>query len=235
LVDSLAVKTNQYREFATRWRMAGMRPVEAAVERSRGSYRGTLRGRWPVTRAVLVFRDRSFRLDDLLKPGVPVQLRSEVQSQGTSLFLQQKADRLANREPDPSVWGGADDEPEEQTSADDVFNDVCLSTFYEMYRRQTIVRGDNDRGVALMRNQWSRPLDLTHLADLGYGVLIGMADADVPDGVLVNGRTPEERTRLVIFRQVIAPGPERRNPLMPRPDFRPRLPGDRRGGPVLVP
>lgn len=222
LIDSLAVKSNQYREFSTRWRMACKRPVVATVERSRGSYRGTLRSRWPVTRAVLMFRDRSFRLDDMLRPGVTVQLRSEVQSQSTPMFLQKKADRLAKGEPDLGGWGSApDDEPEVKTSADEVFDDVCLSTFYEMFRRRKIVRSAPDQSVALSRNHWSRSLDLTYLADLGYGVLIGLTDADVPDGVLVNGQIPGERTRLVIFRQVIAPGPARRNPLMPRPDFRP--------------
>ena len=94
---------------------------------------------------------------------------------------------------------------EAKTSAQEVFNDVCLSTCYEAYRRKPLEpEREQPFGQAqLSRTGWARSLDLTHLLDVGRLILVGEAELDVPDGILVRGRMPKDTRRLVIFRQVI--------------------------------
>ena len=89
-----------------------------------------------------------------------------------------------------------------------IFQDICLSSFYEFYRRSPVKErpdGDKKRRYHVSRNDAARRLDLSHMLDSGYAVLIGVAEIELPDGLIIDGRevVAETEDRLVVFRQVV--------------------------------
>ena len=207
-VEDLPVKSNQFRSFASRWRSDGALPVSASVRRRGSGFAGTLTPARAVRRAVLIGRENTRVFDEGLAAGEAAAVDGGARTMATSRYLRELAEEVLESDRRFSMGlpatGGASGGA---SAGKEIFTEVCLSTCAELYRRRPAA-GPGGRGrLQLLRNGWTRPLDLTHLLDLGYALLIGEADLDVPDGILVDGREPDERVRRVVFRQVVRIGP----------------------------
>jgi len=213
-VERLAVKSNQSRHFTSQWRAEAPAPVTADVRH--GFWTNTLSGSLiggnrDIRRAVLVADGVSYELASGIKAGQTVGLGT-LGRQETSELLRKWAERCLDES--SSTFGTVAPATVEDVTAqgisDRVYRDICLASFYERHRRHPLDAKPNYKGGPLTlgmidRQASVRTMDLTHVLDAGYAVLIGVADLEVPDGLTVNGRKTEcgAKDRLVVFRQVI--------------------------------
>ena len=209
-LDRLAVKSNQSRYFMSQWRSEVPTPFFADLRRQNGRLRGTLKntvGR--VKFAALFGPQYTYVIRKNLEPGGIVTLDSR--GSPTADHLRSLADAVIGQEGSFGSFGaGGAHGDDANVSEERIFQDVCLSSFYELYRRSPAKERDSRFAggkvqYLIRRNDAARRLDLSHLLDNGHGVLIGLADIELPDELIVNGRQVAADTgdRLVVFRQVV--------------------------------
>ncbi len=209
-VEDLPVKSNQFRYFEAQWRHEGTAPMAARLRQTRTGAAGTLEvEQGPVRRTVVVGPKRVVELGRL-GSGQTVRLGRGRATFPLAEYLRKLAEETAGEDSLVPFGGmpraGATGEESATASHAEVFREVCLSTFFERYRRSPLEAEDERRSRGLNRNALARRLDLSHVLEAGYAVVIGEAEPDVPDGVTVAGRAPDDLKRLVIFRQVVPLG-----------------------------
>jgi len=210
-LDRLAVKSNQSRYFMSQWRSEVPTPFFADLRREDGRLRGTLRntvGR--VKFATLFGPQYTCATKGTVGPGDMVDLE-DLSKKLTADHLRSLADAVIDKEGGFGSFGaGGAHGDDANVSAKRIFRDVCLSSFYEFYRRSPAKErdsplADGEVRYLISRNDAARRLDLSHLLDNGHGVLIGVAEIELPDALVVDGRevAADMGDRLVVFRQVV--------------------------------
>ena len=210
-IRGLAVKSNQYRDFTARWQAPLPPPVEVVGLRRDGQgFAGTLRPTCNIRGMALITAEAGCLLKGGLDSGRTIDLRPGVSAETAAMFLKELAAELLDSHGGMLTYPGGPSSPAQGDgpAADmEVLSDAILASCYTVYRRHPVgppkLQFGNESQATLSRTAWARPLDLSHLLDLGYGLLIGLAEIDLPDDVTINGRRPDERRRLVIFRQVV--------------------------------
>jgi len=212
-VERLAVKSNQSRHFTSQWRAEASAPVTADIRLWGNTLSGSLiGGNRDIRQAVLVADGTYYEFPKGIKAGQTVSVGT-VRRQETSELLKQWARWYLD---EATTFGmvapGNLEDVTAQGISNKVYRDICLASFYERYRRHP-VEAARDRFQMLVlgvigREASVRAMDLTHVLDAGYAVLVGVADLELPDGLIVNGRKArcDAKDHLVVFRQVIPIG-----------------------------
>jgi len=205
-LEGLAVKSNQFRYFASRWRAEVPAPLTVAVADGAGGLEGTVGVNiGPIYDAVLLGPRHACLLATPLQAGQQYSIDRLSGRMEVRRYLQNLATEGLNEQ---MIGMGhfLGHAPSDLAQADpaDVVKDLIRATGYEMHRRDPGFVGEKAMTrVDLARTDFARQLDLTHLLDAGRAVIIGRAEIDVPDGLRVDGRKPDGVRRLVMFRQVV--------------------------------
>ncbi|NIA20731.1 MAG: hypothetical protein GWP05_01915 [Anaerolineaceae bacterium] len=206
-LDRLAVKSNQSRNFTSQWRSDLARPFFADLRREGGQLRGTLRNTvGKVKLATLFGPSKTYVIRPDLEPGGAVRL--EGRGKSTATYLQSLANNIIDQNRGMLSAPVGPSEAHPRKLREWIFQDICLSSFYEFYRRSPVKErddGNNKQRYLISRNDASRRLDLSHVLDSGQAVLIGVAQIDLPDALIIDGRevVAQAEDRLVVFRQVV--------------------------------
>jgi hypothetical protein len=217
-LEDLPVKSNQYRFFQSQWRSPTPPPVVSNVQVTFGTgtrlacYRGSIRnGPVAISEAVLVGPKLVCKLSQRLGPGETVALDG-LPCRPTAEFLRDEVAANVAGDSDMAMMGSPSVPLDPKgVSVREIFDDVCLSSCYELYRRAPLEPRDSHFNVKIQpqitRTIAAVKLDLSHVINSEYAILVGVADLDVPDEIRVNGKKADDVERLVIFRQVVPLGP----------------------------